>query len=67
MIILLNVDFFLDLGNALGCDITSSLEAISNLEWVNSLIKELLCLIKKSTSKHDYTCSSITDLVILRL
>lgn len=67
VVILLDVDFFLDLANTLDSNIASLLEAISNLEWVDTLVKELLSLVKKGTGENDDTSGAITDLVVLRL
>jgi hypothetical protein len=67
VVVLLDVDFFLNVFDSLNCDIASLLESISNLEWMNALIEELLSLLKESTSEDYDSSSSITDFVILRL
>ena len=67
MIILLNVDLLLDSINPLHSNIACTLETISNLEGVNSLVKKFLGLIEEGSSKNNDTSSSITDLVVLRL
>ena len=67
VVILLDADFFLDLANTLDSNIASFLKAISNLEGVNTLVKELLSLVKKGTSENYDTCGAITDLIVLRL
>ena len=67
IIVLLNVDLLLDSIDSLGGDFACTLETISNLQGVNTLIKQLLCLVEKRTSENDDTCCSITDLVVLRL
>jgi hypothetical protein len=63
----LNVDLLLDLINTLDSNIASLLEAVSNLKRVDTLVKKLLSLIKKGSSKNDDASGSITDLIILRL
>jgi hypothetical protein len=63
----LNVDLLLDLINTLDSNIASFLEAVSNLKRVDTLVKKLLSLIKKGSSKNDDASGSITDLIILRL
>jgi hypothetical protein len=67
VVILLNVDLLLDFTDALGSDIASLLKTISNLEGVNSLIKEPLGLIEEGSGEHDDSGGSITDFVVLRL
>lgn len=67
VVVLLNVDLLLDFTDALGGDITSFLETISNLEGVDTLIKELLGLIEEGSSEHDDTSGSITDFIVLGL
>ena len=67
IIVLLNVDLLLDSIDSLGGNFACTLETISNLQGVNALIKQLLCLVEKRTSENDNTCSSITDLVVLGL
>ncbi len=67
VVILLDVDFFLDLADTLDSNITSLLKAISNLEGVNTLVKELLGLVKKGTGENDDTSGAVTDLIVLRL
>ena len=67
VVILLNVNFLLDGVDSLGGDIAGTLESIGNLERVNTLIEQLLCLIEESSCKYDDTSGSITDLIVLRL
>lgn len=67
VVILLNVNFLLDSIDSLGGNIAGTLESISNLEWMNTLIEKLLSLIKESTGKDDNTSGSITDFIVLRL
>ena len=67
VIVLLNVNLLLDLINTLYSNIASLFEAVSNLQWVNTLVKKFLSLIKEGSSKNDNTSGSITDLIILRL
>ena len=47
-------------------DLTSLIEAVSNLEWVDALLKEFLGLLKDGSSKHNDTSGAVTDLVVLR-
>lgn len=67
VVVLLNVNFFLDFTDALGGNITSLLETISNLQGMDALIKELLSLIEEGSSEHDDTGGSITDFIVLGL
>ena len=67
VVVLLDVDLFLDLIDAFNSDVAGLLEAISDLEGVNTLVQEFLGLIQESTGKHNNTCGAITDLIILRL
>ena len=62
-----NIDFFLYSLNSLDSDVASTFETISDLKGVNTLVKELLSLVKESTGKNDDTSSTITDFVVLRL
>ena len=65
VVILLDVDFFLDLADTLDSNIASLLKAISNLEGVNTLVKELLGLVKKGTGENNDTSGAVTDLIVL--
>ena len=65
VIILADVDLLLDLVKLFNSDITSLLETISNLKWVNTFIQKFLSLLKDGTSEDNNTCSSITNFVIL--
>jgi hypothetical protein len=65
MIIFVDVDFFRDVIDFGNSDLTGLFEPISNFEGVDAFIKKLLCLFKKSSSKDNYTCSSIPDFVVL--
>jgi hypothetical protein len=67
VVVLLDVDLFLDLINAFNSDVAGLLEAISDLEGVNTLVQEFLGLIQEGTGEHNNTCGAITDLIILRL
>ena len=66
VIILLDVDLLLDVLNASHSNIASFLEAISNLEGMDALIKKLLSLLEESTSENNDTSSTVSDFVILR-
>jgi hypothetical protein len=66
VVVLGNVNFLLDLIKLLDSDLTSGVEAICNLKGVETLIKELLGLLKDCTSEDHNTGSTITDFVILR-
>lgn len=65
MIILLNVKLLLDLFDSLDSDVASSLETVSYLERVDTLVEKSLSLLKESTSEDDDTSGTITDFVVL--
>jgi hypothetical protein len=65
VIVLGNVNLLLNLIELLHSDVTSSLEAVSNLQWVDSLVEELLGLLENGASKDNDTSSSISDFIIL--
>ena len=46
-------------------DVTSALKSIGNLQWVDTLVEELLSLLEDGTSKDDNTGSTITNFVVL--
>jgi len=56
----------LDLLDSLDSDLTSLIETISNLEGVDTLLKELLGLLEDSSSQNDNTGGTITDFIVLR-
>ena len=65
MVIFLDVNLDCDLLNLPNRDLAGLVESIRNFERVDALLKELLGLVKDSTSEHDNTGSSVTDLVVL--
>ena len=67
VVVFFNIDFFLYSLNSLDSDVASTFETISDLKGVNTLVKELLSLVKESTGKNDDTSSTVTDFVVLRL
>ena len=67
VVILLNVNFFLDGIDSLGGNIASTFKSVSNLKGVDALVEKLLSLIEECTSENDDTCGSITDFIVLRL
>jgi hypothetical protein len=67
VVILLNVNFFLDSIDSLCGNVASTFKSISNLKRVDALVEKLLSLIEECSSKDDDTCGSITDFIVLRL
>jgi hypothetical protein len=67
MIVLLNVNFLLEILDLLDSDIASLFESIGDFEWVDALIEQLLGLLEESSCQNYYTCGTITDFVVLRL
>jgi hypothetical protein len=45
IVMLLNIDFFLNVFDSLDCDVASLLESVSNLKGVDAFIEELLSLL----------------------
>ena len=45
--------------------LTSPIEAICDANWVDPPFYELLSLLQQGTSKDDYTCRTISNLVVL--
>ena len=66
VIVLEDIELFLDFGESVDGNIASNLESISNFQRVNSSIQKFLGLLEDGTSEHNNTGGSITDLVILR-
>ena len=67
VIVLLDVDLLLNLVNALNSNVTSSLEAVGNLQGVATLVEEFLSLVKEGAGQNDDTSGTVTDLIVLRL
>ena len=67
VVILLNVNFFLDSIDSLCGNVASTFKSISDLKRMDALVEKLLSLIEECTSKDDDTCGSITDFIVLRL
>ena len=65
VVVLGDVNLFLDLLKLLDSNFASIVETISNFKWVDTLVEELLCLLEDGTSQYDYTGSSISNFVIL--
>ena len=65
VIIFWDINLFLNVIDFLHSDITSALKSISNFERMDAFVKELLCLLKDGSSKHNNTGSSVTNLIIL--
>ena len=66
VVVLLDVDLFLNVLDAFNCDVACSLEAISNLEGMDALIKKLLSLLEESTSENNNTSGAVSNFVVLR-
>ena len=67
VVILLNVNFFLDGIDSLSGNVACTLKSISDFEWMDALVEKLLSLIEECTGEDDDTCGSITDFIVLRL
>ena len=65
IVVLLDIKLFLHFEGSGDSDVTSALETISNLQWVDALIEELLGLLKDGAGKDDNTSSTITNLIVL--
>ena len=65
VVVLGDVQIFLDFINTGSGNITSALKSISNLEWMDSFFQKFLSLLENSSSKDHNTSGSIADLVIL--
>lgn len=65
IVVFLDVNFLRDIVQLAHCNITCAIETIGDLEWMDALIKQLLGLLKDCSSKHNNTCSTITDFIIL--
>jgi hypothetical protein len=65
IVVLGDVELLRDFVNALGCNLASEIETISDLERVNNLVEQLLGLLKDGTSQHNDTSGTITDFIIL--
>ena len=65
VIIFWDINLFLNVIDFLHSDITSALKSISNFKRMDAFVKELLCLLKDGSSKHNNTGSSVTNLIIL--
>ena len=66
IVILFNVKFFLDVVDSVHCNVTSALKSISDFQWVDTLVKQLLGLLKDSSGKDDDSSRTITNFVVLR-
>ena len=65
IIVFLNVKGLFDLVYSVHCDVTSALKSISDFQRVDTLVKELLGLLKDSTSKNDNSSCTVANFVIL--
>jgi hypothetical protein len=66
VIVFLDVDFLLDFLHFLDSDVTSFLETISNLEWMDSFVQKFLGLVEDGSSEYNNTGGTISNLIILR-
>jgi hypothetical protein len=67
VVILLNVNFFLDGIDSLSGNVACTFKAIGDFQGMDTLIEKFLSLIEESTCEDDDTCGSITDFIVLRL
>jgi len=66
VIVLVNIQWFLDLIELFDGNVTSCLKTVGNLKWMDTLIEKLLGLFEDSSSQNDNTGCSISDFIILR-
>jgi len=66
VIVFLDVEVLLDLLDSSNSDLTSLVETISDLQGVNTLLEELLGLLKDGSGQNNNTGGTVTDFVILR-
>jgi len=65
IVVLGDVELLRDFVNALAGNLASEIETISDLERVNTLVEQLLGLLKDGTSQHNDTSGAIADFIIL--
>ena len=65
IIVLSNINFLTNLIELFDRNFACRLKTVGNLKWMETFIKQLLGLIKNSTSKYYDTCCAITDFIIL--
>jgi len=65
VVILCNVQLFSDVVYLICCNVASAFESIGDFERVDTLVKELLCLLEDSTSENDDSGGSVSNFVIL--
>ena len=66
VVVLEDVELFLDFVDALDSDVASLLEAVGNAKWVDALFQKFLGLLENGASQNDNTSGAVTDLVVLR-
>ena len=66
MIVLMNVELFLDLFDFFHSNFAGLFKAVRNFERVDTLVKKFLGLLEDCSCKHNHTSCAITDLVVLR-
>ena len=66
IIVLEDIELFLDFGESVDGNIASNFETICDFQRVNASLQKFLGLLEDGTSEHNNTGGSITDFVILR-
>ena len=66
MVVLGDVDLLLDFVKLVHGDVAGLLEAVSDLQRVDTLVEELLGLLEDGAGEHDDSGGSISDFVVLR-
>ena len=65
IIVLYHIHLLLDRVKFLYSNIACFLKAISYLQWVNALVKQLLRLLENSSSEYDDASGTVADFVVL--
>jgi hypothetical protein len=65
MVVLGNIYLLLNLVQLLHCNLAGGLKAVSDLQWVDTLIEKLLGLLEDGASEDHNSGSSISDLIVL--
>ena len=66
VIVLMNVELFLDLFDFVHSNFAGLFKAVGNFERVDTLVEKFLGLLEDRSCKHNHTSRAISDLVVLR-
>jgi hypothetical protein len=64
-VVLLDINRFFDFVDFCYSNVTSALKSISDFQWMDTLVEELLSLFEDRSSKNDDTSCTISDFVVL--